>query len=105
MQTVLAHSDSGCRRALSGGQAGCLFSPDEGRETMRGGLLLMVSMALCGTALGCKTHGTCDCYDSHPISGTAPIVSHSGNPLPPAAGVPGNVPYNSGPILRPQPMQ
>jgi hypothetical protein len=105
MPTVLAHSDSGRRRALPGGQAGSLFSPAEGKETMRRGLLLMTSLVLSGAILGCKTHGTCDCYDSHPVGTSASIAAHPGNPMPPAAGVPGISPYNAGPMLKPQPIQ
>jgi hypothetical protein len=68
---------------------------------MRRALVLMASLGLFGTALGCKWHGICDC-DVHPIySGPAcgggpgaPLISSYGGhpadhgPMPPPAGVP-----------------
>jgi hypothetical protein len=63
---------------------------------MRRALLLVLTLSLFGSVVGCKTHGVCDC-DTHPIA-TGTITAHPGNPLPPAAGVPGTVPYTSGAI-------
>lgn len=39
---------------------------------MRRGFLMLIGVGLLGAALGCKTHGICDC-DTHPIyDGPAP---------------------------------
>jgi hypothetical protein len=65
------------------------------------GLLLVASLGLLGTALGCKMHGVCDCY-THPI-GTATPAAYTGNPVPPPAGIPGPVP--NGTALKPVPAQ
>ena len=73
----------------------------KGTEAMRRGLLTLTALGLLGAALGCHTHGICDC-NVHPI-GYGTMAGYHDNVYGPSESAHGPVVTTNAPAATPPP--